>query len=126
VILVDTSVWVDHLREGNKSLSDLLDAGKVLSHPFVIGELALGHLLQRDLVLSALWDLAQTEVATPREVLHFVKRQRLFGLGIGYVDVHLLAAVSLTAGTRLWTRDRRLQRVAEKLGLATMPSGAGR
>jgi len=83
VILVDTSIWVDHLRHGNKSLSDLLDAGQVLSHPFVIGELALGHLVQRDLVLSALQDLPQSDAATPQEILHFVEQQRLFGLGIG-------------------------------------------
>jgi predicted nucleic acid-binding protein len=121
VILVDTSVWVDHLRNGDKTLSDLLNAGKVLSHPFMIGELALGHLSQRDRILSALRDLPQTEVATPQEVLHFIEEQRLFGLGIGYVDVHLLAAVRLTAGASLWTRDRRLDGVAGRLGLAAIP-----
>jgi predicted nucleic acid-binding protein len=125
VILVDTSVWVDHLRARDETLSDLLDAGRVLSHPFVIGEIALGRLVQRDLVLSALQDLPRTQVATHREVLHFVEVQRLFGLGIGYVDVHLLAAVRLTAGAGLWTRDRRLLGVAERLGLATMPRAPG-
>jgi hypothetical protein len=124
VILVDTSVWVDHLRNGEKSLSSLLDAGRVLSHPFVIGELALGRLSRRDPILSALRDLPQTELATPEEVLHFIEQRRLFGLGIGYVDVHLLAAVSLTAGTGLWTCDRRLHRAAERLGLATTPRQA--
>jgi predicted nucleic acid-binding protein len=122
VILVDTSVWVDHLRKGDGTLSDLLDAGEVLSHPFVIGELALGRLVQRDIVLSALRDLPQAEVATPQEVLRLVEQQKLSGLGIGYVDVHLLAAVRLTAGTTsLWTRDRRLDGVAGRFGLATMP-----
>jgi predicted nucleic acid-binding protein len=124
VILVDTSVWVDHLRVGDEILSGLLDAGKVLSHPFVIGELALGCLRQRNLVLATLQDLPQTEVATPREVLHFVEQQGLFGLGIGYVDVHLLAAGRLTAGASLWTRDRRLQDVAERLALAVRPPRA--
>jgi predicted nucleic acid-binding protein len=123
VILVDTSVWVDHLRERDKWLSDRLDAGTVLSHPFVIGEIALGRISQRDPILSALRDLPQTQVATAEEVLQLIERRRLFGLGIGYVGVHLLAAVSLTAGTRLWTRDRRLHGVAERLGLAAaMPS----
>jgi predicted nucleic acid-binding protein len=125
VILVDTSVWVDHLRERSQSLSDLLDVGRVLSHPFVIGELALGRISQRGLILSALRDLPRTEVATSLEVLHFIEEQRLFGLGIGYVDVHLLAAVRLTAGARLWTRDRRLHGVAGQLGLATTPSPSG-
>jgi predicted nucleic acid-binding protein len=125
VILVDTSVWVDHLRERNQSLSDLLEAGRVLSHPFVIGELALGRISQRGPILSALRDLPQTEVATSQEVLHFIEEQRLFGLGVGYVDVHLLAAIRLTAGAGLWTRDRRLYGVAERLGLMTTPSAAG-
>ena len=121
MLLVDTSVWVDHLRDGDKALSNLLAAGGVLGHPFVIGELALGRLLDRDVVLSALQDLPQAEVATPQEVLHFVEEQRLFGRGIGYVDIHLLAGVRLTAGASLWTRDRRLHAVAESLGLATVP-----
>jgi hypothetical protein len=122
VILVDTSVWVDHLRAGDGALAGLLDSGRVLAHPFVIGELALGRLQQRDLVLSALKDLPQTSLATDREVLRFVGRHLLFGRGIGYVDAHLLAAVRLTAGARLWTRDRRLKGAADQLGLATSPS----
>ena len=101
MILVDTSVWVDHLRRGDEALAGLLEAGRVLAHPFVIGELALGNIPRRDLVLRALQDLPQANVATDREVLYFIDRHRLFGLGIGYVDAHLLAAVSLTAGDRL-------------------------
>jgi predicted nucleic acid-binding protein len=123
VILVDTSVWVDHLRATDETLAGLLEAGKVLAHPFVIGELALGNLTQRDLMLRTLQDLPQTSLATDREVLHFVDRHRLFGLGIGYVDAHLLAAVRLNAGVALWTRDRRLRRAADRLGLAMAPSG---
>jgi predicted nucleic acid-binding protein len=118
VILVDTSVWVDHLRVGDKTLAGLLDRGSVLAHAFVIGELALGDLRQRDLVLATLQDLPQASVATDREVLHFIGQHALFGLGIGYVDAHLLAAVRLTAGTALWTRDKRLLGVADRLGLA--------
>ena len=121
MILVDTSVWVDHLRAGDQVLAGLLEAGKVLAHPFVIGELALGSLRQRDLVLSALQDLPQANVATDREVLYFVDWHRLFGLDVGYVDAHLLASVSLTAGAGLWTRDRRLGRAADRLGLAIAP-----
>jgi predicted nucleic acid-binding protein len=118
VILADTSVWVDHLAGRNRELAALLDAGMVLAHPFVIGELALGELRQRVLVLDALLNLPRAAVATETEVLHFIERQRLFGRGIGYVDVHLLAAVRLTPGAALWTRDRRLHGAAEQLGLA--------
>lgn len=119
MILVDTSVWVDHLRAGNEALAGLLEAGAVLAHPHVIGELALGHLSQREAVLEALFDLPQAEVATDAEVLHFIRQHALFGQGIGYVDAHLLAATRLSAGARLWTRDKRLLAVAERLRLAT-------
>jgi hypothetical protein len=122
VILVDTSVWVDHLRRGDETLAGLLEAGNVLAHPFVIGELALGDIPRRDLVLRALQDLPQADVATDREVLHFVDQCLLCGLGTGYVDAHLLAAVRLTAGAALCTRDKRLKGAADRLGLAiTLP-----
>jgi predicted nucleic acid-binding protein len=125
VILVDTSVWVDHLRTGDKALAALLDDAAVLTHPFVVGELALGNLRRRETILKALSDLPHANVATDTEVLHFIDRQALFGHGIGYVDAHLLAAVRLTAGTQLWTNDKRLHGVAEQLGLATTPRGHG-
>jgi predicted nucleic acid-binding protein len=125
VILVDTSVWVNHLCAGNPTLSGLLDAGRVLGHPFVIGELALGSLHQRRVVLDAMSDLPQASIATDAEVLHFIDRHALFGRGIGYVDAHLLAAAQLTAGTELWTNDAKLHRVATQLGLAISP-GPGR
>jgi predicted nucleic acid-binding protein len=118
LILVDTSVWVDHLRAGDATLSGLLENGRVLGHPFVTGELVLGNLRQRDLVLDTLRELPQATVASDEEVLHFIDRLALFGLGVGYVDAHLLAAVRLTAGVKLWTRDRRLQAIATQLGLA--------
>jgi predicted nucleic acid-binding protein len=121
VILVDTSVWVDHLRTGDRVLGQLLDSGEVLGHRFVTGELALGNLRERDLVLSALRELPQATVASDDEVLHFIDRQALFGLGIGYVDAHLLAAVRLTAGAKLWTCDSRLQAAATQLGLGMAP-----
>ncbi len=121
MILVDTSVWIDHLRVDNAVLKRLLSAGHVLTHPFVIGELALGEMRQREIILAALSDLPRAEPATDAEVLAFINREALFGRGIGYVDVHLLAAVRLTAGAELWTRDGRLRRVAEELGLAITP-----
>lgn len=118
MILVDTSVWIDHLRTNDKSLSTLLDAGRVLAHPFVTGELALGNLRQRTIILDALSDLPQAKVATDGEVRHFIDAHALFGRGIGYVDAHLLATVRLTAGAALWTRDKRLRGVADRLKLA--------
>jgi predicted nucleic acid-binding protein len=122
LILLDTSVWVDHLRAGDQTVADLLEAGQVLSHPFVIGELALGHLRQRRIVLTSLQDLPRASVATDQEVLHFIERHELAGLGIGYIDVHLLASTRLTAGTYFWTRDERLSQAAERLGLARTPA----
>jgi predicted nucleic acid-binding protein len=122
VILVDTSVWVDHLRAGDKALTGLLEAGLVLAHPFIIGELALGDLRQREVVLTALSDLPAASIATDEEVRHFIGRHALFGRGVGYVDVHLLAAARLTTGAGLWTKDKRLHGIAVQLGLAFMPS----
>lgn len=121
MILVDTSVWVDHLRQNNAPLVKLLDAGRVLIHPFVIGEIALGHLRQRQAILAALSDLPRTLVATDEEAMNFIERHALHGSGIGYIDVHLLAAVRLTEGAALWTTDRRLHRVADALGLVMRP-----
>ena len=118
MILVDTSVWIDHLRRHNQALAKLLHAGMVLIHPFVIGELALGNLRQRKVVLSALSDLPRANVATEVEVLQFIDLYALFGHGVGYVDIHLLAAGRLTPGAELWTKDKRLQGVAAQLGLA--------
>lgn len=112
MILVDTSIWIDHLRAGDSALTRLLETGRVLAHPFVIGELALGHLHQRQPILDALRDLPQATIATDVEVQAFIDRQQLAGLGIGYVDAHLLASVQLTPGAWLWTRDKRLHAVA--------------
>jgi len=116
MILVDTSVWIDHLRASDRELADMLDDGLVLAHPFIVGELALGNLRQRDVVLSALNDLPRAMVANQEEVLGFVSRHALYGRGIGYVDAHLLASARLTPETRLWTRDKRLGAVAAELG----------
>jgi len=122
VILVDTSVWVDHLRIGDQTVVSLLELGRVLVHPFVVGELALGTLRQRHPILAALQDLPHAIAATDQEVLQFIERNALMGRGIGYVDAHLLASTQLTPGSSLWTRDKRLSAVAEGLGLAGKPS----
>lgn len=118
MILVDTSVWIEHLRSTSAILSALLGDGEVLGHPFVLGELALGNLRQRDDILRVLRRLPQATSASHREVLQFIEREALFGRGIGYIDAHLLAAARLTVGSKLWSRDRRLQTVAAQLGLA--------
>jgi predicted nucleic acid-binding protein len=118
MILVDTSVWIDHLRKSESRLRFLLGERQVLSHSFVIGELAMGSFKQRNVLLEELRDLPRATVAFDDEVLQFVSKRALFGIGIGYIDAHLLAAVRLTPGTLLWTRDKRLLEVATKLGLA--------
>jgi len=118
VILVDTSVWIDYLRNADDRLARLLESGQVLVHPFVVGELALGNLLHRQQVLAALQDLPQATLATDPEVMGFIDQAALVGCGVGYVDAHLLAAVRLTPHAQLWTRDKRRLAVALRLGLA--------
>lgn len=118
MILVDTSVWIDHLRAGDEQLVRLLGECKVLAHPFVIGELAMGNLRSRSVVLSAFEDLPQAQVASEAEVLRFIEERSLHGMGIGYVDAHLLPAAILTPGALLWTREKRLTTASKKLGIA--------
>ena len=118
MILVDTSIWIDHLRSGDTRLADLLDRSQVLAHPFVIGELACGNLRNRDEILRLLNDLPQSPVASPAEALHFIERNQLMGLGVGYIDIHLLAATALAENAMLWTGDKRLKKVASKMKLA--------
>ena len=117
MILVDTSVWVDHLRQGIPLLSDVLNAGEVTTHPFVIGELACGNLRNRAKVLALLGNLPLTIVATHEEAMYTAEANTLYGTGIGWVDVHLLAS-ALLSRTPIWTRDTPLHRAAEKLGIA--------
>jgi predicted nucleic acid-binding protein len=118
VILVDTSVWIDHLRSGEQRLSDALETEQVLVHPFVVGELACGNLKDRRGVLRLLEDLPAAPAATDPEALEFIERRALMGRGIGYLDVHLLASVLLSGDALLWTRDRRLAAAASELELA--------
>jgi predicted nucleic acid-binding protein len=116
LILVDTSVWVDHLRRGDPGLVELLERSAVVMHPLVVVEIACGSLRDRKSLLELLQDLPAAVVATDNEVLQFIERHALHGKGIGYVDVHLLASVALTAGAKLWTRDQKLRQAAAALG----------
>lgn len=117
MILVDTSVWVDHLRRGDPQLVDLLEDNAVVMHPFVVGEIACGSLTDRALPLELLQPLPMAAVAESGEVIGYIERHSLHGKGIGYVDVHLLASAAI-GGTKLWTRDKRLYAVAGELGCA--------
>ncbi len=117
-ILVDTSVWIDHLRSGNKVLSRALTDSLVVTHEGVIGELALGNLARQDLFLQSLERIPHVIGASHREVMTLISSAQLAGRGVGYLDVHLLASAMLTANTRLWTLDKRLAAVATELNIA--------
>jgi predicted nucleic acid-binding protein len=117
VILVDTSIWVDHLRDGDADLVALLMSNQVLVHGMVIGEIALGQLKQRKMILDLLLDLPTSKMAQDFEVLEAIDRHEISGTGIGYVDVHLLTSAMLS-NAKIWTRDKKLLAVARKLGLA--------
>ena len=117
MILVDTSVWIDHLRTPDRALTARLNRSDILGHPFVLGEIALGTLRQRDLVLGSLRNLPQAEKAEDHEVLGLIERARLHGTGIGYVDAHLLCSTRLTADAKLWTRDTFLRAAAQRLSI---------
>ena len=116
MILVDTSVWVDHLRAGVPQLAELLNRAEVLIHPWVIGEIACGQLQARQQVLALMEGLPSATLATHREVLVLIERHPLAGRGIGYVDAHRLASAKLS-GCGLWTLDRRLGALAAELGV---------
>jgi len=116
-VLVDTSVWVDYFRRGDSRLAALLESDDVLCHPFVIGELACGHLFPRQEILDRLALLPLTTQANHTEVLQFIGLHGLFEKGIGFIDVHLLASSALTK-VSLWTHDKRLSRIARDLGTA--------
>jgi predicted nucleic acid-binding protein len=119
LILVDTSVWIDHLRTSIALLADALEAEDVLVHPFIIGELACGEMKDRREVLSLLATLPSSVVATDEEVLLFIENHRLMGKGIGYMDAHLLASITLTDGAQLWTHDKRLGAIAAQLQIGS-------
>lgn len=118
MILVDTSVWIDHLHRSDEQLARLLEISAVLTHPMVIGEIALGTIKNRAQLLQALDDLPTAVSAADDEVLAFIEQRALFGRGLNLVDAHILASVILTPEARLWTRDRRLRETAEGLSVA--------
>jgi predicted nucleic acid-binding protein len=117
VILVDTSIWIDHLRDNIRALAALLQADLVCTHDFVIGEMACGNLRNRVEVLGLAQSLPRLAAATDEETLFFIEKQQLMGRGIGYIDAHLLAA-TVIRGARLWTKDKSLRGIAEHKGWA--------
>lgn len=118
MILVDTSIWIDHLHRAEPLLVSLLEEASVCTHPMIIGELALGSLRERAVILERLADLPQIPTATHTEVLGLVESHSLHGRGISLVDAHLLAGLRLSATARLWTRDHHLREAAERLAVA--------
>ena len=117
MVLVDTSVWVFHLRHGNEHLRKLLHKGEVICHPFIVGELACGNLKHRNEILTCLRSLPVTILAEDEEVLKFIENNQLMGKGLGYIDVHLLASAVLT-DVLLWTLDKSLRKFAGKIGVS--------
>jgi predicted nucleic acid-binding protein len=117
VILVDTSVWVEHFRRRNEILDVLLKQERIVAHPFIRGELALGHYSSARSALDEMAELQELRIADPDEVYHFIILHKLSGRGVGYVDVHLVASVRLYTGVQFWTFDKRLDRIAADLGV---------
>ena len=118
MVLVDRSVWIDHLRNSDAALVQLLTQNNVLIHPFVRGELALGNFRQRTQILCLLDNLPRSNIADNEEIIFFIEKHALFGLGIGLIDVHLLASALLQGNTLLWSRDKRLMAAAVRLNIA--------
>lgn len=118
MILIDTSVWIDHFKAPVAALYDLSGGEQILGHPFITGELAVGYLRNRHEALGALRALRQAKIASVDEFLALISTERLAATGLGFVDVHLLASCRLTPGTRLWSRDKRLAKYADQLGVA--------
>jgi len=116
MVLVDTSVWVSHLREGVVGLEKLLNDGEVVCHPFIVGELACGNLKNRHEILTYLQSLPMTILAEDEEVLKFIENNQLMGKGLGYIDIHLIASAVLT-DVSLWTLDKTLDETTKKIGL---------
>jgi len=116
MVLVDTSVWILHLRQGSARLVSLLNNGDVVCHPFIIGELSCGNLKNRSEILSLLRSLAVAEQVEHKEALQFVESNNLIGKGLGYIDVHLLASAVLS-GIPIWTLDRKLYTASSKMGV---------
>jgi predicted nucleic acid-binding protein len=118
LILADTSIWIDHLRVGNKELRKYLDQGQIVMHPFVIAELALGSLRDRSKILALLDLLPQVRLAQMSEVRQMIETRSLYRVGIGLIDAHLIAAVFINQATVIWTTHKPLRKVAEALGVS--------
>lgn len=116
MILADTSIWIDHFRHGDAELRGIIEDDRLLCHPVIIGELALGSLRDRDTVIAFLAAQREALVATHDEVMTMINRHSIFSMGIGYTDAHLLASTLLDRRSALWTRDRRLAAAAGKAG----------
>jgi predicted nucleic acid-binding protein len=116
MVLVDSSVWIEHFRKGHPALATLLNEASVLMHPFVLGELACGNLKKRAEILRDLEELPQAIAATHEEALDLMSKRKLWGRGIGWIDAHLLAS-ALLSRCRLWTLDARLDRIAADVGV---------
>jgi predicted nucleic acid-binding protein len=117
VILADTSIWVDHLRNRNAEMEKYLSRGQILMHPFIIAELSLGSLRNRQNTLGDLESLLETKVAALSEVRHMIEAHTLYSKGIGLTDAHLIASCLITPGTQLWTRDVAMKKVAATLAI---------
>ncbi|MEL6813950.1 MAG: type II toxin-antitoxin system VapC family toxin [Cyanobacteria bacterium J06598_3] len=122
MILVDTSVWIDHFYAGEPALTKLLKREDVLIHPFIIGELACGNIQNRQEIMSLLKNLPTSSTASDQEALLLIENHALMGRGIGYIDIHLLVSVLLTEGAKLWTRDKRLVAIATQMNFAYQPT----
>lgn len=118
MILADTSIWIDHFRHADSELRAIIEDDRLLCHPVVIGELALGSFRNRGSVIAFLAAQREVSVATHDEVMTMIDRHNIFSMGIGYTDAHLLASVLLDQRAALWTRDKRLQAAAEKAGVS--------
>ena len=116
LILVDTSVWIKHLREGDQNLTRLLEQGLVASHPFIIGEIACGDIKNRYEIISLINDLPSTDVLDHSDIMEFIENRKIMNKGIGYIDVHLLGSV-LVSDTRIWTFDKALKKMAFQLSV---------
>ena len=117
-ILADTSVWIDYLRQGDSDLAKQVHDGNIVMHGMILGELAVGNFKQRKLLLKRWRSLPSIATAADSQVLDFLESHQLMGKGIGWIDLHLLTAVSLSEETLLWTRDKRLKAIAAELGIA--------
>jgi predicted nucleic acid-binding protein len=117
LILADTSIWIEHFRSGNKEMRKHLNEGKIVIHPSIVAELALGALRERSKTLALLDLLPQVRAAQLSEVRRMIEARRLYSLGIGLTDAHLIASVFMNPSTILWTRDKRLRKAAEDLGI---------